>query len=135
MNQSILQTPSLTTFLQTNSEDSSPFTKARRILSLGSLGSLEEGTAEKVEVEVTEQERLRLQRVEARPPLSEILNLHDFEVRYFLRFPSRGHLTPIQRRLRDSQCPRRRGHTILQPPMTKLPTARITPPSTGPYFF
>ena len=48
----------------------------------GSLGPVEEGTAEKVEVKVTKQERARLQRVEARPPLSEILNLHDFEVRY-----------------------------------------------------
>jgi hypothetical protein len=67
-----------------------------RILSLGSLGAVEEGTVEKVEVKVTEQERARLQRVEARPPLSEILNLHDFEVRYRLRYPSRGYLTPIQ---------------------------------------
>ena len=42
---------------------------------------MEEGTAVKVEVKVTDQERVRLERVEARPPLSEILNLHDFEVR------------------------------------------------------
>ena len=41
---------------------------------------MEEGTAVKVEVKVTDQERARLERVEARPPLSEILNLHDFEV-------------------------------------------------------
>ena len=75
-----------------------------------------------------------MQRVEARPPLSEILNLHDFEVRYLLRHTARGFLTPIQRQLRDSRYPRRRGHTILQRRMTRLPTARITPPSTGPYF-
>ncbi|KAI0002217.1 FMN-dependent dehydrogenase-domain-containing protein [Russula compacta] len=41
--------------------------------------AIEEGTAEKVEVKVTDQERARLQRAEARPPLSEVLNLHDFE--------------------------------------------------------
>jgi len=57
------------------------------MLILGSLGPVEEGTVEKVEVKVTEQERERLQRVEARPPLSEILNLHDFEVRYALHLP------------------------------------------------
>jgi len=34
----------------------------------------------KVKVEITDEERARLRRVEARPPLSEILNLHDFEV-------------------------------------------------------
>ena len=53
----------------------------RRLLSSSSLGPVEEGTVEKVEVKVTDQEKERLQRVESRPPLSEILNLHDFEVR------------------------------------------------------
>jgi L-lactate dehydrogenase (cytochrome) len=57
------------------------------MLILGSLGQVEEGTVERVEVKVTEQERARLQRVEARPPLSEILNLHDFEVRHALNLP------------------------------------------------
>ena len=52
----------------------------RRLLSSSSLGPVEEGTVEKVEVKVTDQEKDRLQRVESRPPLSEILNLHDFEV-------------------------------------------------------
>lgn len=50
-----------------------------------SLGPIEEGTAEKIEVKITDEERARLQRVEARPSLAEILNLHDFEVR--TRFP------------------------------------------------
>ena len=40
-------------------------------------------TVLKVEVEVTDQEKARLERVANRPPLSEILNLHDFEVRFF----------------------------------------------------
>ena len=57
---------------------------------------MEEGTAEKVEVKVTEQEKARLQRVEARPPLSEILNLHDFEVRHLFRYPPCGYLTSVQ---------------------------------------
>ena len=34
----------------------------------------------KVKVEITDEEKARLKRMEARPPLSEILNLHDFEV-------------------------------------------------------
>lgn len=42
---------------------------------------MEKGTVEKVVIKVTDEEKARLQRVEARPPLSEILNLHDFEVR------------------------------------------------------
>lgn len=42
---------------------------------------MEKGTVEKVVVAVTDEEKARLQRVESRPPLSEILNLHDFEVR------------------------------------------------------
>jgi L-lactate dehydrogenase (cytochrome) len=54
------------------------------------LGSVEEGTAEKVEVKVTEQEKARLQRVEARPPLSEILNLHDFEAIARLTIPDKA---------------------------------------------
>jgi hypothetical protein len=58
---------------------------------------VEEGTVEKVEVKVTDQEKARLLRVEARPPLSEILNLHDFEVRYGHRNPaSPPHLTAVQ---------------------------------------
>jgi len=57
---------------------------------------VEEGTAIEVEVKVTDQERARLQRAEARPPLSEILNLHDFEVRNGLRSPDCSHLTAIK---------------------------------------
>lgn len=45
-----------------------------------SLGPADQSTVAKVEVHVTDEERARLKRVEARPPLSEILNLHDFEV-------------------------------------------------------
>jgi len=43
------------------------------------LGSVDPGTVEKVEVVITDEEMARQKRVEARPPLSEILNLHDFE--------------------------------------------------------
>jgi hypothetical protein len=53
----------------------------QEITNSSSLGPVEEGTAEKVDVKLTDQEKARLQRVEGRPPLSEILNLHDFEVR------------------------------------------------------
>jgi len=36
----------------------------------------------KVRVEITDEEKARLKKMEARPPLSEILNLHDFEVNF-----------------------------------------------------
>jgi L-lactate dehydrogenase (cytochrome) len=37
-------------------------------------------TVERVEESVSDEERARLARFDARPALSEILNLHDFEV-------------------------------------------------------
>jgi len=43
------------------------------------LGPVEPDTAEKVEVVITDAEKARQARVASRPPLSEILNLHDFE--------------------------------------------------------
>ncbi|THH33092.1 hypothetical protein EUX98_g1115 [Antrodiella citrinella] len=43
------------------------------------LGRVEAGTVAKVEIKVTDQEKERQLRVNARPPLSEVLNLHDFE--------------------------------------------------------
>ena len=65
-------------------------TKVGQSPSSNSLGSAEEGTAVKVEVKVTDQERTRLERVGARPPLSEIRNLPmlDFEVRIGPRGPT-----------------------------------------------
>lgn len=45
-----------------------------------SLGPVDQSTVAKVEVKITDEEKARLKRVETRPPLSEILNLHDFEV-------------------------------------------------------
>ncbi|KAF9446519.1 hypothetical protein P691DRAFT_803851 [Macrolepiota fuliginosa MF-IS2] len=43
------------------------------------LGPVDPETVQKVEVKVTDEEKARQQRVAARPPLDEILNLHDFE--------------------------------------------------------
>jgi len=45
-----------------------------------SLGSVDLSTVEKTEVKVTDGEKVRQQRMDARPPLDGILNLHDFEV-------------------------------------------------------
>lgn len=45
-----------------------------------SLGPVEMETVEKVEVKITDEEKARQQRISARPSLSKILNLHDFEV-------------------------------------------------------
>lgn len=47
---------------------------------MNSLGPVDLGTVEKVEVVVTDEEKARLERYNAKPLLSEILNLHDFEV-------------------------------------------------------
>ena len=44
------------------------------------LGSVDLSTVEKVEVVIKDEEKARLERFGRRPILSEILNLHDFEV-------------------------------------------------------
>ena len=50
------------------------------LIILESLGPVEPDTVEKVEVKITDEEKARLERFSNRPPLDEILNLHDFEV-------------------------------------------------------
>jgi hypothetical protein len=80
MSPSTLQTPSLTISLPRNSECTHSPTNSGYQSYVNSLGPIEEGTAEKILVKITDEERARLQRVEARPSLAEILNLHDFEV-------------------------------------------------------
>lgn len=54
----------------------------RRVLSLfvSSLGPVNPDTVAKVDVVVTDEEKARQERMQQRPPLTEILNLHDFEV-------------------------------------------------------
>lgn len=46
------------------------------------MGPVEPDTVEKVVVEITDEEKARQERISNRPPLDEILNLHDFEVRF-----------------------------------------------------
>ena len=46
------------------------------------LGSVDLNTVEKVEVVVREEDKIRQERFALRPPMSEILTLHDFEVRF-----------------------------------------------------
>jgi len=43
------------------------------------LGKVDPGTVQKVEVIISNEEKRRQERFKARPPMSEILNLHDFE--------------------------------------------------------
>lgn len=50
--------------------------------SLIRLGSVDLNTVEKIEVIVREEDKIRQERYAQRPPISEILNLHDFEVRF-----------------------------------------------------
>ena len=45
------------------------------------LGAVDLNTVEKVEVVIREEDKIRQERFTQRPALSEILNLHDFEVR------------------------------------------------------
>ena len=51
---------------------------------LCSLGPVAPNTVKKVEITVTDEEKARQERIASRPPLDEILNLHDFEVRLLL---------------------------------------------------
>ena len=53
------------------------------------LGAVDLTTVEKVEIKITDEEKARQERVALRPPLDEILSLHDFEVctSLFLPFP------------------------------------------------
>ncbi|EEB92776.1 hypothetical protein MPER_08668, partial [Moniliophthora perniciosa FA553] len=43
------------------------------------LGPVEPDTVEKVEIQITDEEKARLERAEGKPGLDEVLNLHDFE--------------------------------------------------------
>ncbi|KDQ52808.1 hypothetical protein JAAARDRAFT_162334 [Jaapia argillacea MUCL 33604] len=54
------------------------------------LGPVDVGTVEKVEIVITDQEKARQERMNARPPLSEILNLHDFEAIAKLVMPEKA---------------------------------------------
>ncbi|KII95635.1 hypothetical protein PLICRDRAFT_34557 [Plicaturopsis crispa FD-325 SS-3] len=54
------------------------------------LGPVDLGTVEKVEVVVTDEEKARLERYNAKPLLSEILNLHDFEAIAKLVMPEKA---------------------------------------------
>lgn len=47
---------------------------------LRSLGDVQADTVQKVEIIISDQDKARRQLFEQRPPLQEILNLHDFEV-------------------------------------------------------
>lgn len=101
-----------------------------RPLIYGSLGPVDLGTVEKVEEVITDEERARQARVAARPLLSEILNLHDFEV-CGLSFRQMVSFLTLPRLLLGWSCQKRRGRTILRLPMMRLPTAKITLLSTG----
>ncbi|KAI0038703.1 FMN-linked oxidoreductase, partial [Auriscalpium vulgare] len=54
------------------------------------LGPVDMGTVEKVKVTVTDEEKRRLERWDARPSLEEILNLHDFEAIAKLVMPEKA---------------------------------------------
>lgn len=47
---------------------------------MDSLGPVDMGTVQKVEVSISDEDKRRKDLFNSRPPLEEILNLHDFEV-------------------------------------------------------
>lgn len=52
----------------------------RPLIDGSSLGTVDMGSVEKVEVHITDAEKARLERMENRPSLDQVLNLHDLEV-------------------------------------------------------
>ena len=58
--------------------------------SFSSLGHVDSSTVEKVEVVITDAEKDRSKRLENKPSLSEILNLHDFEAIAKLVMPEKA---------------------------------------------
>lgn len=56
------------------------FRNNKSLFNVDSLGKVEPGSVKKVVKEITLGDKERLERKNKRPPLSEILNLHDFEV-------------------------------------------------------
>lgn len=63
-------------------------------LTRSSLGPVDLGTVENIEEVITDEERARQARLAARPLLSAILNLHDFEVCRFSLEPTVSFLIP-----------------------------------------
>ena len=92
-----------------------------------SLGAIDASTVEKVlKIVTSDAEKGRLARVEARPHLSEILNLHDFEVRN-VNFNGAGHAKSSCVKYRRSQnklWSRKLGRTTRQPRTTKSRIAK-----------
>ena len=88
-----LPMPLQTTFLCQNSKHKH-FTRLKALFltmpSFSSLGLVDSSTIEKVEVVITDAEKERLKRVENKPSLSEILNLHDFEAIAKLVMPEKA---------------------------------------------
>jgi len=83
---------------------------------------------EKVQVKITDEEKARQERVANRPPLDEILNLHDFEV-----CQRKNSLRRVlsRRPLQGKPCLKKHGHITLLPRMMKLQPGRIMLLITG----
>lgn len=76
-----LQMPSWTTFRSRSSALNLYPLTVRIHSSTVSIGAIDPNTVAKVVKQVTEEDKRRQAMLDARPPLDEILNLHDFEVR------------------------------------------------------
>lgn len=108
MNRYIRRMPSPQIYLPRNSEQV-VLSFNMRLISR-SLGPVEPDTVEKVVVEITDEEKARQERISNRPPLDEILNLHDFEVRFANLDPTS--VTIVRRTLPSKSSLKRRGLTI-----------------------
>lgn len=75
-----LLTLSPPTFPSQNSKSSTPNRICKSANTSPSLGAIDASTVAKVVKEVTEEEKQRQAALAARPPVENILNLHDFEV-------------------------------------------------------
>jgi hypothetical protein len=94
----------------------------------GSIGIAEQ-SASAVDSPQTEEEKKRELLLASRPPLDEILNLHDFEVRHLQLSP--GPKLTFSRPLRGRFFLRKPGHIILRHLMMRLRFAKTGQPTSG----
>lgn len=96
-----------------------------------SLGPIDPKTVVRVEKVLTEEEKKRQALMAARPPLDEIVNLHDFEVSLGkeIRPPTSDgdHIRPFPK---SFSLPKH-GHTTLLHRTTRSPSGRIVQPIRG----
>lgn len=82
---------------------------------------------------MTQEEKNRQLALDARPPLENILNLHDFEVWHINSTWTPRFLTSISRSLRKLSFLKKPGHITLPRPTTRSPSVKTAPHTKGMY--